>query len=631
MPTVTHITDSSISLSAQRWDSVYSTFQNSSASSIVAGGNTRTANITIGTNDAFNLRLETNNTTRINILSSGFVGIGTANNDSRVTERLTVSGNISATGVVYAQEGNSTQWNLASNTAINYTHANFLPLTGGIISGETRINNNLTVFGNLTATGTTTFANTVFSTTSALSVVHIGSGPAMWVGNNGDGDIASFYDIDSNVEVLHVGGNTGSFPNVGVKTSTPNKDFTVNGEISASNTIYDNVGNSNQWNTAYQNVSSQSLNKTDKVNFNELGVGTNNPLYFNLDVNGQSGNGTIGNSYGDLGLGATGSINIYPNNYLVLSPVNNIIVRPSSDTTTLPNERFTVVGNISSSNVIHDSAGNSTQWNSVYSTFQNSSAFSIVAGGNTRNANITIGTNDAYHLRFETNNSAKMTVLSGGEVGIGTTLTETLASGSGGLIVKNNLLVGGNLTVNGNVSANNIDTWASYNNNDGGPIINVNKITISDGQSPNFVQITDVGIVFFNSTGINTAANTRNNLGLGTAATLNSDSFALSGGNTNGSNLLIGTNDNFNLNLATANTTRMTITSTGNVGINTTTPNERLTVVGNISATGTIFNANRRVVTTNTTTVPGISAVTGILAVSALPVVQETGVLYILI
>jgi len=565
------------------WQAASTLTSQASANTIFNGGNTRGADVTIGTNDGFDLRLETNNSVRVNILSSGDVGIGTGGNDRNVTqrltvqgninlrgipgtetrfieigtgrtdngnsyidligdalhadfgtrilredtgpnansyirhkgtgnlvfeaidagslkfftnsqergtidsvgnfsfgnvlpnERLTVLGNISATGVVYAQEGNSTQWNLASNTAINYTHANFLPLTGGIISGETRINNNLTVWGNISATGTTTFANTIFSTTSALSVVHVGSGPAMWVGNDGDGDIASFYDIDSNVEVLHVGGNTGSFPNVGVKTSTPNKDFTVNGEISASNTIYDNVGNSTQWNTAYN----------------------------------------------------------------------------------------------------------------VATTYQSaSSSFAL----NTAVASAT----------------ATLLPLAGG------TLT-------------------GNLTVNGIVTANNISTWASYSNKDGGPNINVNKITISDGQSPNFVQITDFGIVFFNATGINTAANTRNNLGLGTAATLNSGSFALSGGNTNGSNLLIGTNDNFDLNLATANTTRMTITSAGNVGINTTTPNERLTVNGTISASSTIFSAGRRAVTTNTTTVPGTSAVTSILAVSALPVVQETGVLYILI
>jgi len=145
----------------------------------------------------------------------------------------------------------SYQGNSADYATNSYVHHNFFPLSGGIISGPTRINNNLTVFGNLSASGTTTFANTVFTTTSALSVFHVGSGPAMWIGNNGDGDIASFYDIEQNIEVFHVGGNNGSHPNVGVKTSIPNVDFTVNGQISANNTIYDAVGNSNEWNFAY--------------------------------------------------------------------------------------------------------------------------------------------------------------------------------------------------------------------------------------------------------------------------------------------------------------------------------------------------------------------------------------------
>jgi len=158
--------------------------------------------------------------------------------------------------------------NLDLYASLNYVDNNFLNLSGGLVSGPVRINNNLTVFGNLTASGTTTFANTIFSTTSSLSVVHIGSGPALWVGNNGDGDIASFYDIDSNVEILHVGGNNGTFPNVGVKTSEPNVDFTVNGQISANNIIWDANGNSNNWNsafnisTAYQNTSGSFATNT---------------------------------------------------------------------------------------------------------------------------------------------------------------------------------------------------------------------------------------------------------------------------------------------------------------------------------------------------------------------------------
>jgi hypothetical protein len=53
------------------------TFQNLSSNIILDGGNTKTASITIGTNDNFNLNFETANTTRVTITSSGNVGIGT--------------------------------------------------------------------------------------------------------------------------------------------------------------------------------------------------------------------------------------------------------------------------------------------------------------------------------------------------------------------------------------------------------------------------------------------------------------------------------------------------------------------------------------------------------------------------
>jgi hypothetical protein len=45
----------------------------------------------------------------------------------------------------------------------------------------------------------------------------------------------------------------------------------------------------------------------------------------------------------------------------------------------------------------------------------------FVNGGNTLGAAATIGTNDAYDLNFETNNTTRMTILSTGNVGIGTT------------------------------------------------------------------------------------------------------------------------------------------------------------------------------------------------------------------
>jgi hypothetical protein len=70
---------------------------------------------------------------------------------------------------------------------------------------------------------------------------------------------------------------------------------------------------------------------------------------------------------------------------------------------------------------------------------------------------IILGTNSDQHFRIRTggftNEDIRMTFLSSGEVGIGTTLAETAAAGSGGLIIKNNLLVGSNTTISGTVSA----------------------------------------------------------------------------------------------------------------------------------------------------------------------------------
>ncbi|MGZ3806012.1 MAG: beta strand repeat-containing protein, partial [Pseudobdellovibrionaceae bacterium] len=58
----------------------------------------------------------------------------------------------------------------------------------------------------------------------------------------------------------------------------------------------------------------------------------------------------------------------------------------------------------------------------------------------------------------------------------------------------------------------------------------------------------------------------------------------INGGNSFGANSSLGNNDNFNLDLKTNNTSRMTILNTGNVGIGTTSPGSKLTVV--TSATG---------------------------------------------
>jgi hypothetical protein len=185
--------------------------------------------------------------------------------------------------VLSISNGNSVALSSIKEAANNFTSSNFLSLSGGLVQGPVQINNNLTVFGNLTASGTTTFANTIFTTTSSLSVVHLGSGPALYVGNYGNDHIATFVDLQNNLEMLHIGGLSSTFPNVGIKTGNPNKDFTVQGEISATGTIWNGEGNSILWNTAYQNVSSQSLNINSEVQFEKIIV---NPNTGPLEIDG---------------------------------------------------------------------------------------------------------------------------------------------------------------------------------------------------------------------------------------------------------------------------------------------------------------------------------------------------------
>jgi hypothetical protein len=303
----------------------------------------------------------------------------------------------------------------------DYVSTNFFPLSGGTITGNTKIQGNVTVYGDISSTGDSYFANTIYSTTSALSVVNVGNtGPAVYVGNNGSGDLASFYDLDSNIEVFHIGGANGSFPNVGVKTSFPNTDLTVNGEISSNSVIYDGLGNSNQWNSVYTSVKDTSANwdsvytsvsntsanwdsvytsvkdtsaNWDSVYSSVLNTSANwDSVYSSVlntsanwdsvytNVNSTSATFATYDSVDSNFLNLTGGI--IDGNLSVLSSFEvgngDTILFVSGGkvgiNTELPNTELTVNGSISSNGVIYDLLGNSNQWNSVYTNLNSNSA-----------------------------------------------------------------------------------------------------------------------------------------------------------------------------------------------------------------------------------------------------------------
>ena len=131
------------------------------------------------------------------------------------------------------------------------------------------------------------------------------------------------------------------------------------------NTLVQNT--SGNWNDVYSLVSTTTATTFNVNNLTTSGkVGVKQaPLYFDTDA------ANIGNSYGTFGIGASNDISITPNNNLVLSPAVGYNVGVN---TSAPNQKLTVSGNISSSNVIYDATGNSNNWNNSYTSYKTTSA-----------------------------------------------------------------------------------------------------------------------------------------------------------------------------------------------------------------------------------------------------------------
>jgi len=185
---------------------------------IVDGGNSNNANITIGTNDNFNLNFETGNATRVTITSSGNVGVGIIN----PTDRLEVSGTIKVPNIFPS-----------IRTSINRFTVN----EGG--------------FGPPNETGMVTqFASGPYGR-SIFAITHTGTNTGYFgldaqiftIGGEYNTDIrfvkglqyGATNVLDSGTELMRIKGITG---NVGIGTVDPNQRLTIAGNISATQLVY---------------------------------------------------------------------------------------------------------------------------------------------------------------------------------------------------------------------------------------------------------------------------------------------------------------------------------------------------------------------------------------------------------
>ena len=150
----------------------------------------------------------------------------------------------------------SNGWNINNNLwkfkteeivpASEYKHSFYLPTSAhiGNDGGIATWHGDLNFLGNLNVSGSATFHNTDYTTTSAISVTNTGTGPALVVNQTGEQAIAAFYDDNS--IAFYIDGKTGTGGYVGVGTATPNEKLTVVGNISSTGTMYvSSIGNDN--------------------------------------------------------------------------------------------------------------------------------------------------------------------------------------------------------------------------------------------------------------------------------------------------------------------------------------------------------------------------------------------------
>jgi len=125
------------------------------------------------------------------------------------------------------------------NTLSSLWFASYLPTSGGNVHGDVVIDGNLTVTGAITALSGI-ISSTYTSTTSALSVIHIGIGPALFVEKGGifSGSIATFQD-ETNISVLDVGRVVDGKGRVSINLAATDatEQLTIAGNMSASGSL----------------------------------------------------------------------------------------------------------------------------------------------------------------------------------------------------------------------------------------------------------------------------------------------------------------------------------------------------------------------------------------------------------
>ncbi|MES2931066.1 MAG: immunoglobulin-like domain-containing protein [Patescibacteria group bacterium] len=331
-------------------------------------GNSFGTTATLGTNDAQSLAFETSGTTKMTILSGGNVGIGAASPGAKLD---VLSGASGAWAIRALASDSGTLGGIFEGAT---SAADFYLYAADGITASVRLNA-VTGGNGYFSTG----GNFGIGTTSPAALLSI-AGNGYFTGNVGVGISNplpnSFFSGGKTLQIH----DTGNLANIRLTTANGN-DFTIGADA-----------NSTYFYTAGAKTFRFYTNATERMQISPtgtVGIGTTTPgaLFSVAGSSLISGTGTFGEII-DLGL--------------------------SANTLTYANASKQLASVILGNGLTLTSGTLDISTSSLASGF-------FLQGGNSFGTTATLGTNDAESLAFETNGTTQMTILSGGNIGIGTT------------------------------------------------------------------------------------------------------------------------------------------------------------------------------------------------------------------
>jgi hypothetical protein len=556
----------------------------------------------IGTNTDNDFSLAVNAIRHLTIKkTTGYIGVGTnlPNRELEVSEqsgnclRLSNSGSNSYLDMIINNQGiltltlngTSPSFNFShslstiSTTASTNTTSGALVVAGGVgIAGNTNIGGNLNLGGNITNVGTLALngANDVITLTNTnpanrTSLKFVNDTRSWELGSRGSGlSVAnSFYLFDNTLSAYRMVINSSG--DIGIGTTTPTVKLDVTGAIRLTNNI----------------LYAQSASSWTGTSFNGLTAASGAVTFTNTSVT----NG-----------GVITSINGHHINQITLAAQNTNVTTTNASSVYIANApaagaNMTITNNYA----LWINAGR-TLLNDNTSSSNSTSGALIVMGGVGIGGTVNIGGGLSVSGSISGQLSAGAqtgisqvgtltSLTSSGIVSI-TNATASSTTGNGALVVTGGVGIGGNTNIGGNgIITGNLTIGNTTNT----IILNsINSYTSTYGTAS--VTLNSGNIYLKTNTSLSATANFDMGLFIQSShVTPIGFGIQLNNGiNTTSTNAaLIGTISSNDFGFTTNNSRRMTITSSGNVGIGLSNPLYRLDVSGNINLTGALsFNGN---------------------------------------